>query len=281
MRADAQLRALLAHHDGSTAGIDPEELHRFRVAIRRLRSLLKGPPVFGTDGEVVAAELRWLGGVTSRVRDLDVLLARVRKDVADFDADDRAAASTLIDALTGERDQYQQELLGALASKRYRKLLTGLAALATSADLAQPATELQPGTALIGSLRKPYRKLARAVDALGDKPEDDDLHALRIHGKRLRYAAETVLVSAKKSEAKHLTVVVKACRELQNVLGEHQDAVVAAERLRALGTAQTDPRVTLVAGRIVERELVRRAAVRKRWPAVWRVIADAAAPLVR
>lgn len=280
VRADAQLRALLTHHDGTTAGSDPEELHKFRVAVRRLRSLLKSWPVFGTGGDDMAAELRWLGGVTSPVRDLDVLLARLREDVADFGGDDRAAAATLIAALTEERDRYQDELRDALASKRYRKLLTGLAALATSAEVTQPATELQPGTALIGSLRKPYRKLARAVDTLGYEPGDDDLHALRIHGKKLRYAAETALASAENSEVKHLKDVMKACRELQNVLGEHQDAVVAAERLRALGTAQTDPRVAMVAGRIVERGLARRAAVRARWPAVWRVIADAAAPLV-
>ena len=53
------------------------------------------------------------------------------------------------------------------------------------------------------------------------------------------------------------------------MLGEHQDAVVAGERLRAFAAAG-DPALAFAAGRIAEREEARRREARERWPSVWR-----------
>ncbi|MGH3520403.1 MAG: CHAD domain-containing protein [Haloechinothrix sp.] len=283
-RVDAQLRALLACQDGTRSGADPEDLHQFRVAIRRLRSLLKTSPMFGADGEAVRAELSRLGTITGPVRDLDVLLMRLNDDVADFDPVDRAAAATLISALRRERGHDRRTLNRALSSPRYAKLLAGIAALATAKDHDTDADSALPerdGTKLLASLRKPFRKLARAVDTLAEDPLDDDLHELRILGKRLRYAAETALPSARKSDTRQLKAVIKECKALQDLLGEHQDAVVAAERIRGLAAqSEADARVAFVAGRIVEREHARRAQVRATWPAVWHRISDSAVPLL-
>jgi CHAD domain-containing protein len=38
---DTRLRALLAHDTGTRVGADPEELHQMRVAVRRMRAMLK------------------------------------------------------------------------------------------------------------------------------------------------------------------------------------------------------------------------------------------------
>ncbi|MFD1052314.1 CHAD domain-containing protein, partial [Kibdelosporangium lantanae] len=111
---------------------------------------------------------------------------------------------------------------------------------------------------------KPYRKLRKAVRALGEDPADNDLHALRIKGKRLRYAAELVGSSAKG--------LVKATRGFQEVLGEHQDAAVAEETIRRLLTDQDDPQVIFVAGRLVEREHARRLAYRAQWRDKWAAV---------
>lgn len=284
-RVDEQLRALLAHQDGARDGTDPDELHQYRVAIRRLRSVLKTSPMFGADGETVRTELRWIGGLTGPVRDLDVLLMRLRDEITDFDDADRAAAETLISAFAAERSGERRKVRRAFSGARYAKLLRAVAGLATrpesELDDAAAASNVE-GTQLVGSLRKPYKRLAKAVDALGQDPPDGDLHALRIHSKRLRYAAETALPSAHKSEAKRLKAVVKASKRLQDILGSHQDAVVAAERIRALldGAAGVEPRVAYVAGRIVEREHIRRSLLREQWPDVWRRVTDATAPLL-
>ncbi|HEY4236976.1 MAG TPA: CHAD domain-containing protein, partial [Gaiellaceae bacterium] len=79
---------------------------------------------------------------------------------------------------------------------------------------------------------------------------DEQLHAVRKKGKRARYAAE--LAGQEK--------LVKRARKLQDVLGDHQDAVVAAG---------STPELALVAGRLVEREEERRLEARAAWPKAW------------
>lgn len=296
-RIDQQLRALLSHQDGARAGTEPEELHQFRVAIRRLRSVLQTvPSLTGEvrlasdarqperspfDGDTAADlrdELRWLGDVTSPIRDLDVLLMRLREETAGFDEDELAAAEQLMSALVRERGTHRIALGRALSSARYQRLLAGLAALANGDGDGEQAP--MTGTKLVRSLRKPYQALREAIDELGDDPDDDQVHALRIKGKRLRYAAETALPAAKKSDAKQLGKLIKAAKRLQDVLGEHQDAVVAAQRVRELGAAQEKPLPALVAGRLVEREMVRRAQARASLPGRCRKVLKQARPLV-
>lgn len=279
-RVESQLDALLEHEAGTRAGRDPEELHQFRVAIRRLRSLLKGTPALDP-GKVLQDELKWLGTLTGPVRDLDVLLERLHADAADFEPADQRAAHKLASELRKERGQHRRRLNRGLSSRRHTQLVDRLRALATVPVQDLPEPEPEPG-GKPGSVRKPYKKLAKAVDEVrehGEDPPDDELHELRIHGKRLRYAAETAQPSAGKDTGKQLSALVKACKALQDVLGEHQDAVVAAERVRELGAGHSDATVAFVAGRLVERERAKRAAARAAWPDAWQRVADAAAPV--
>ena len=69
---------------------------------------------------------------------------------------------------------------------------------------------------------------------------------------------------------------MKAAKRLQDVLGEHQDAVVAQERLRALA-AREPATAAMAAGRLIERERVarpKRGAASGR--AAWKRVAAAA-----
>ena len=62
---------------------------------------------------------------------------------------------------------------------------------------------------------------------------------------------------------------MRRAKKLQDVLGEHQDAVIASERLRELASAAA-PGQALAAGRLVEREEERRVAARAAWPKAWK-----------
>ena len=64
---------------------------------------------------------------------------------------------------------------------------------------------------------------------------------------------------------------MKAAKRLQDVLGEHQDAVVAQERLRAL--AAREPAAAMAAGRLIERERARADRAPRAWPAAWKRVA--------
>ena len=58
------------------------------------------------------------------------------------------------------------------------------------------------------------------------------------------------------------------------MLGEHQDAVVAGERLRALVARMPDAAVA--AGRLLERERARALKGRDEWEAAWKRLAKTA-----
>jgi len=278
---DAQVRELLARAPGTRSGTDPEDLHQMRVALRRMRSVLKlSGALLGPTAEPVRAELGWLGQSLGEVRDYDVLIGHLRELVAGFEARDQLAAQELVAKFVAGRTVARRRLTRALSSARYETMLQGIAQLAR-----QPEREPAPGNVatvdasasadLIGGLRKPYRKLAKAVVALPSDPPDDDLHALRIHGKRLRYAAELAQTSTKKKQASRIGKLIKATKDLQTVLGDHQDAVIAADRMRSL-LDSLDGRTGFIAGRIAEIELHKRAHARAEWPALWSKVDTAA-----
>jgi CHAD domain-containing protein len=207
----------------------------------------------------LAVELKWLGSVLGGVRDLDVLLERLRAASAELDPADRAAAGRLLRSLDRQRSRVRRTLLKALDGNRYAVLLDRFEAM---------LAELEPGTrklTLDARAARQLKKLERAVDLIDAEPADTVLHDLRKRGKRVRYAHE---LSGGKT-------VVRRAKELQDVLGEHQDSVVAEERLRAL-SHDAPPDQALAAGLLVERERARRAEARASWRAAWRRLERAA-----
>jgi CHAD domain-containing protein len=112
--------------------------------------------------------------------------------------------------------------------------------------------------------------LRKAVRGLEDDPSDEALHRVRIKGKRARYAAELASPGAGKRVAKF----IDAAKAFQDVVGEHQDAVVTGERLRAFAE-RADPGTAFVAGRIAELYETRRAAARQEFPDAWRALEKA------
>jgi CHAD domain-containing protein len=110
------------------------------------------------------------------------------------------------------------------------------------------------------------RRLVVRVRRLGRHPSDAALHDLRIRVKRVRYATE--LGGAR--GGKRTRRVVKAATRLQEILGEHQDAAVGEARLRELAYRYDSSGVAFAAGRIAERERMRRGEIHQRLPAAWK-----------
>lgn len=266
---DTRLRALVAHDPGTRLGADPEELHQMRVSIRRMRAMLRsGRSFLDRDwSEPLRAELGWLGRSLGPVRDLDVLLMDLHDEAAEFADDERAAVERLIAGLREEHSRARTEMLEALDSSRYRKLLVDLTE-AIRDPLPTAESDVDSRTALRGLIGTQYRKLRKDVRKATPDPADEQLHALRIRGKRLRYTAEL----GAELFGKRTTKLLKAAKQFQDVLGRHQDACVAEERVRGLladlGDSAGDE-VVFVAGRLVERQAVRRDAAREQWWASW------------
>jgi CHAD domain-containing protein len=280
---DTRLRALLAHDPGTRTGQDPEELHQLRVAVRRMRATLKAarPLLDRAWADDLRAELGWLGRALGPVRDADVLIERLRGCAATFDEASRKAVETLIEALVADRQTARADMLAALDSTRYTRLLRRLAA-AVSRPLPTPTGRVA-APSLVEMVSAEYRRLFKAVRAAGEDPPDEVLHALRIQGKRLRYTGELAATSGRKPVREPARKLVESTVALQDVLGEHQDACFAQHRVMALLSGLgdvVDVDVAFVAGRLVEREEVNRVAMRQDWAAAWERVQRQALRLV-
>ena len=111
----------------------------------------------------------------------------------------------------------------------------------------------------------PWRKLRKEVKRLGPRPTDEDLHLVRIRAKRARYAAEAVS-AAIPGAAKHAA----AFADLQGVLGDQHDAVVAEQWLRDAVLEGASRQQALVAGLLVAAERQEAASHREAWRKAWK-----------
>jgi CHAD domain-containing protein len=214
---------------------DPGSVHRLRIAARRLRSALKTyGPLFqpGSAGPVVD-ELRWLGQSLSEARDAQVLRQRFRLLVAAEPPELvlGPVMNRIDDELGAAQRDAREQALRTLDSERYLRLLDALDELVRSAPLI-PEADARARKVLPDLLQQDARRLRRAVKEIA-RSEDHDaaLHDARKKAKRLRYAAESA-VPVFGGRAKTLVASVK---KVQQALGEHQDTVVARERLREFG----------------------------------------------
>ena len=257
-----QLERMLAHDPGTRHGTDPEDLHQLRVATRRLRAFLRAarPLLEPMWADELRAKLKWLGGALGPVRDLDVLLEHLRGEVATLDGEDRSAAESLLRRLERERPPARDEMLAALDGDRYVALLARLEDGTASPRIVDEETPLASLWA------RELRRLRRAAAELDSDSPDEALHEARIRTKRARYAAELAAGELGKPGLRF----VDSAKRLQDVLGEHQDAVVAEERIRALLTSAKAPAAHRAGGRLIERERARRARARDAFPSAWR-----------
>jgi CHAD domain-containing protein len=242
-------------------GEHADAVHDMRVAVRRLRSILRSAAVMLELEwvEHVRGELDWLAGKLGAVRDLDVLGATLTTDAAGLDGGDATLASVLLHPLRQEHEGARKRLLAALENPRYYQLLD----IIESATRSMPVTENQ--VTLRKMARKEFKKLRRRAKRL-DELNDAALHKMRIQGKRARYAAEL----AGRERGKKAARFVSAARDLQDVLGANQDAVVAVRQLRELAgrTDRTD--TALVAGRLIERQRSRKRSAHRKLSKTWR-----------
>jgi CHAD domain-containing protein len=187
-----------------------------------------------------------------------VLIERLTTEAGTLAPDEQRAFRRLLRQLETARAAARAALLEALASERYFALLDAIET-AAAAPIALPPDVRLPELAAAA-----YVRLRKAVRALGRRPSDEELHRVRIHGKRARYAAELAEAAAGKPARRFIA----AAKSFQDVIGEHQDAVVAEQRLKALA-AKGRGLGAFAAGRLVERERARQQATRKAFPKAW------------
>lgn len=228
----------------------PDSVHQMRMSARRLRSLLATGKKFFDDGAAVSEvrdELKWFSGVLGAARDPEVIHQRLRDLLArEPDALVFGPVARQIDEeMESASAAGRRAALAALDGDRYARLVERLQDLVTLAPLTGKAAR-EPRKAMVKLVAKDTAKVLRRVHELPDTPgspphggpapagnaHDAGLHEVRKAAKRLRYAAEAAEPVAGKKAAK----AAKRAHELQQVLGLHQDSVVARTLLADLGS---------------------------------------------
>ncbi|HWX23539.1 MAG TPA: CHAD domain-containing protein, partial [Vicinamibacteria bacterium] len=207
-----QVDAIHAFEGGARHGRDPEDVHQMRVAVRRLRAVLRATrPLFDPRWvDRLRRELKWLGTGLGRVRDLDVLHAHLRSQVEALPARERKAGwQYLLRALEADRVRARATLRVALTGPRYARLLARLETALLHAPARPSAVPLSDIAA------SEFKKLRKAVKKLRGQPSAEELHAVRIKVKHARYAAELVQpIIGRRAER----LIAKA-KKLQDILG--------------------------------------------------------------
>jgi CHAD domain-containing protein len=237
---------------------DPEALHDFRVAVRRLRSTLRAwrdvldPAVREKD----LRRLRRVARATGDARDAEVLVAWLGEAAAGVVPASGAAA--WLRTRLGERTRHPD---GAKAAERLVETCDRLArrlGRARGGAAGDGPAEVRFAGALAGRIRDHAGSVARWLGRVETPADAPAAHRARIAGKRLRYLLEP-LRDTPGGASREAARAVKALKRLQDLLGELQDARMAAEALREarLDPASRRHRAEL---RALEERATRRAA---------------------
>ncbi|HEU5484738.1 MAG TPA: CHAD domain-containing protein [Microlunatus sp.] len=226
--------------DAESALRDREAVvHPTRVAARRLRSTLRTyvEVVDVARAGTLSDELSWFAGLLGEIRDREVLESRLLDDLEALAPElvVGPVARQISEELTAGRSAAWDVVESELDSDRYRRLLAELHRWHGDAPLTKAAKAPAAGVKkyVKRANKKLDKRLDRAIEAhlSGDPETDDLLHQARKAGKRARYAVELAApVLGKKADK-----LVAARKDLQDVLGEHQDSIVAADFLRTEG----------------------------------------------
>ena len=231
------LLRLLRNDPEVRLGVEAEAVHQARVATRRLRADLKtfAPLLQGEWAAATAKELGWLGDTLGAVRDGDVLVAGVAGLADALEGLERALVGGIVDELSRRRRESYGELIELLSTERYLALTLSLGEAALAPRLSELAS--RPAHSLAKELvGKCWQRLERTAARAGSRPTDPTLHKLRIRAKELRYACEALAPVAPPVAVE----LGQRAKELQGVLGRHQDGVELRAFLRLLAAQRPD-----------------------------------------
>ena len=237
-------------HEGS----DAEGVHQLRVSARRLRSELQAmrrvlPREPWRD---LSDDLKWMGTVLGRLRDLDVLADLFEQHLTEA----TSLRDTVSSTLERRREKRRRDVSALLDSKRYSRIVKRLGRLSDHPKLGEVGRTLAPEL----FLSPLWEAACTYLDAIGDPFErrsDEALHRVRIASKKCRYNFEIATLFLG-DEAR---VVATSLEAIQGILGKVQDRSMAVTFLDTLGLEEE---VDLDVRRALRAEIV---VLRPQWVA--------------
>jgi CHAD domain-containing protein len=246
----AYLPVIRQNEAGILADIDTEFLHDYRIALRKIRSVLslfKG--VYAEEmTQGLKARFSALMAATGPTRDLDVYLLE-RQAYYDLVPDSlQGGLDRMFERFAEDRMVQQAGLRHHLQSRAYQAEITALTrhfqkrqTLPRGPDADRPAHDFA-----CRLIWQRYRRICRIAEAITEATPDSEVHALRIHCKKLRYLMEFFAPVFPRDAFKSL---IKPLKRLQDNLGAFNDYSVQQDSLQAF-LQSLDPDVE--EGRILE-----------------------------
>ncbi len=252
---------------------EPEGVHRLRSASRRLRSELRALQdlVDQKWQNKIEIELKWLAGLLGDVRDLDILLARLRAVALEVERPEveRVAFEPLLEGLQRRRAQAARAMFDVLKSERYRALLKALERAAEHPPLEEAAGEACR-VALPPAVKAAWRRLKKAARDLRPDTADEKFHEARKRAKSARYTAELIAPLLGRRAARGAGEFIRRTTRLQDALGEHQDALITLGELQgAVADGASDSAMVERAATMIEDQRQRARAARARFFKIW------------
>jgi len=254
------------------ADVDIESLHRYRVTVRRARSLVRaGRGVFpSTARRELRQELSRLAALTSPVRDLDVLLEELDGQIEHLSPELRPGAPALRHALEQQRERDLAALVAGIESTSHLRLVREWQRLARTVYVGLSGLEPDALTPVGAVADRMVWRSFRAVRAAGSRAESTDdrdaWHDLRKALKQFRYVLAAVRPLY---EPGSFTEVRSRLPRLQDALGELQDRHVQADLVAAAGRS-TGGDAALAAGALADRLHVGAAFSQRHCRSAWR-----------
>ena len=271
-----QFAIMRVHEPGVRLGEDPEELHDMRVATRRMRAAIKlFQDALPERARWFRGELKFFAGVMGDVRDLDVQIEQLEGWASEGDEEDLEPILRIVEAIEKQRAKARIRLLEALDSARYEHFESSFAGMLRRGPTARTPPGKEPEDspaagqpvldAASGLLARPYRRWRKAANRIDDSFHPEEYHELRKKGKQLRYALEFLSDVYGKETTDEF---VKPLKALQDVLGKHQDSIVAGDLLEefATGDRELSSRTVFVMGGLAERHRREAAELRASVP---------------
>jgi CHAD domain-containing protein len=225
---------MLKHEEGTRLGEDIEHLHDMRVATRRMRAAFD---LFeqAFDPKVIRRHLRGLkatGRALGAVRDMDVFIEKANHYMDELSPIHRQGLEMLVEAWQDQRETAREAMLAHLDSPDYaafkRKFNTFVQTPGKGVRLMSPECPVPPMARDAAPVLIYSRFGAvRAYDQLLESATLEQLHALRIEFKKLRYAVEFF----REILAKEAKSVINVLKTMQDHLGDLNDAQVATQLL--------------------------------------------------
>jgi CHAD domain-containing protein len=217
--------------EGVSRQFDAEQLHDFRVAIRRTRSTARmAKRHLPEHARSLAPEWRWLASATSNARDLDVLLAALDAARSSLAPEHTAGLDELAERVAKERVRAQQGVHRVLLGNRYA-VLKGRWERAID-ELTATEQPFPDSDELARELvSRATRQLARRAKRIDRQSPPAAVHDVRKKVKRLRYTLESFGSALSKKRVKP---ALRDAKRLQDTLGRFQDDDIQRRLVAAL-----------------------------------------------